>query len=73
MLNNSRPENMKERFQKSVGRLDRTIKKAQLIHKIEVRSRESETATPEELIQILTDLKSYREQIRLLDQEDYRC
>ena len=70
MLDNARPENLKERFQKAVGRLDRRIKKARLVHKIEVRSQESETAKPEELMQILINLKSYREQISLLDQEE---
>jgi hypothetical protein len=48
--------------------LDFAIRKAQLIHKIEVKSRESDHASPEELEKIKLELKAYREQIRMLDE-----
>ena len=44
-----------------------TIKKAQLIRKIDQISRLSATASPYQLAQILKDLKVYRQEIRKLD------
>lgn len=57
-----------EHFQESVKELDRVTRKAQLIRKIEEKSRKSKHASSEELVKIMTDIMDYREQIRLLDQ-----
>lgn len=70
MLEKSRSKNLNERFQESVKALDRVTRRAQLIRKIDLSSRKSENATPEELMLILNELKAYREQIKLLDREE---
>lgn len=72
MLDNNLQENLKYRFQESVNQLDRVIKKAQLIRKIEQKTRESKNSSPEELIQIMRDMLDYEEQIRLLDEALFR-
>jgi len=67
MLNNTKQEYSEIDFLNTLEDLDKTVKKAQLIHKIELKSQESEKATPKEIKQIQLELKAYREQIRLLD------
>lgn len=54
-------------FLRTFKHMDKTIRKAQLIDKIESRSRDSEYANPDEITIIQNDLEKYREQIRLLD------
>lgn len=54
-------------FLRTFKHMDKTIRKAQLIDKIESRSRDSEHANPDEITIIQNDLENYREQIRLLD------
>jgi hypothetical protein len=49
-----------------VQELNLTVQKAKLIHQIEIKSRESENASPEKLHKILIELKSYREQLKQL-------
>ena len=50
-----------------IAELDRVTQVAKLIHQIEQKGRESETASPEELKRISLQIKTYREQIRQLD------
>ncbi len=59
----------KERHDELVKELNRTIEKSVLIRKIEAKSDESMNASPEQLEKIKLQLKAYREQIRLLDEE----
>ncbi|MDJ0882018.1 MAG: hypothetical protein QNJ56_10245 [Gammaproteobacteria bacterium] len=59
-----------ELFLNTLDDLDVTIRKAQLIHKIDLKSREAKNASPEELKHIQMQLKAYREQIRMLDNSD---
>lgn len=54
-------------FLRTFEDMDIVIRKAQLIGMIETRSQDAEYADPEEITIIKNDLKSYREQIRLLD------
>lgn len=70
MLEKKSSKNLNERFQESVKALERVTRKAQLIRKIDLSSRKSENASPEELMLILNELKAYRKQIKLLDQEE---
>jgi hypothetical protein len=69
MLDKTRPETLHELFQESVKELDRVTRKAQLIGKIERKSRESKNASSEEAVEIMNDIMALREQIRLLDKE----
>ena len=70
MLDKARSETLNDHFQESLKELDRTIQKAQLIRRIEEKSRQSKNASDEELLQIMKDIMDIREQIRLLDQEE---
>lgn len=54
-------------FLRTFKNMDKTIRKAQLIGKIESRSQDSEYADDDEITIIQEELKDYREQIRLLD------
>ena len=54
-------------FLRTFEDMDKTIRKAQLIGKIESRSRDSEYADDDEITVIQSDLKAYRAQIRQLD------
>ncbi len=67
MLDRTHPDTLKHHFDDSARALVRVTRKAQLIRKLERRSQDSENASPEEMAQILADLKKYREQIRQLD------
>jgi hypothetical protein len=70
MLDKTKYPPTEEDFLNTLENLDRAVRKAQLIHKIELKSRESENASPGGLEQIKLDLQAYREQIRLLDIEN---
>jgi hypothetical protein len=56
-------------FLRSFDGMDITIRKAQLIGKIETRSQDSEYASSDEITIIQDELKGYRDQIRTLDLE----
>ena len=53
-------------FLRTFKNMDKIIRKAQLIGKIESRSRDSEYADDDEITIIQEELKEYREQIREL-------
>ena len=54
-------------FLRTFDDMDKTIRKAQLIGKIESRSRDSEYADPDEITIIQDELKDLREDIRKLE------
>ena len=68
MLNIPRQKTLKQSFDESVKALEQVTRKAQLLRMIEERSREAETASSDESLRILADLKEYREQITRLEQ-----
>ena len=66
MLDKTRPDTLKQHFEDSVKALDRIIRKARLMRKVEKLGQKSKTAPPEELAQILADLKTCRKQLKEL-------
>lgn len=56
-------------FLRTFDGMDLTIRKAQLISKIETRAQDAEFASPDEINIIQNELKDYRDQIRTLDLE----
>ena len=69
MPNKIDKESLNNEFKKSIKELERATRKAKLIRKIDLRSRVSAEASPEELAQILKEIKAYREEIKKLDQQ----
>ena len=67
MLDKTRPEQLNEMFRDSVRSLDRAISRLKLVRKQGAKLLEPDRASAEELAQLLTDLKMYRQRTRVLD------
>ena len=67
MLEQMDTDNLKEEFDRLVNDLELITRKAQLMRKFNQASRRAANASPDEMTQILADLKNLREQIRHLE------
>ena len=57
-------------FETTLRNLDYAVKKAQLLHKIEVNNRLAKTASFRERRKLGLETLAYKEQLKLLDEEE---
>ncbi len=72
MLDKTRPDALRDHFQKSVDALDRILRKFQLMKQIRQLEEQAEGASHDERARILADMKACQQEIRQIDQID-RC
>jgi hypothetical protein len=72
MLDKTRPETLNAHFQQSVDALDRTLRKYELMKRIQQCEKEAKVASHEERTRIQADIEACQKEIRRINQID-RC